>query len=109
MVLGAGWLYRIPAVPTPVRPQGPERQGRWFSGAGSSTRSRASLNVSPKMRLVMLVFRKTWILAWGTWTPVAVGVPPVHRKTTSPTSSVTPSARTIGGTLVTTLQPNGGD
>src|SRR5947209_12291240 len=65
---------------------------------GSSTRSKASENGLDNKRLVMFVLRNTVMFACGTLTAGSVGRPPVQLRTRSPTSSVRPSARTVGGT-----------
>src|ERR1039458_6835288 len=76
---------------------------------GSSIRSNASdvlaavkglgfTNGYDKIRLVTLAPRLTVTLAVGITVPVAVGTPPVQLMTMSPTSSVRPSARNVGGT-----------
>src|SRR5450631_3585986 len=68
---------------------------------GSSIKRIASLQVPwevERMRLVTLVLRKTVTFEAGTVAPIWVGIPPVQFRVTSPTSSVKPSARTVGGT-----------
>src|SRR5215471_3503046 len=63
---------------------------------GSSISSRGSV-----VRLVTGAEKKTARLTCGTGFAAGVGVPPVQVMTISPTSSVLPSARTVGaeGTL----------
>src|SRR5690348_31673 len=48
----------------------------------------------------MSVLRVNWILA------AAAGLPPVHRNSTSPTSSLVPSARTVAGDSTSAVQVN---
>src|SRR5689334_2117659 len=82
----------------------PERFGHAFTGTGlpeepgSSIKSRASVELLENSRLVTWVFRVTVILACGMLMPAGVGAPPEHLKSRSPTSSVIPSLRTVGGT-----------
>lgn len=48
--------------------------------------------------LVTFVFNAIVMLTCGIGTPAGVGTPPVQLITTSPTSSVAPASRTMGGT-----------
>src|SRR5579862_8391461 len=68
---------------------------------GSSISRIASLQVPwdvERIRLVIFVLRKTVTFEAGICAPSCVGIPPVQFNVTSPTSSVKPSARIVGGT-----------
>src|SRR5436190_5097068 len=68
------------------------------AGVGSSIVRTASDWVPVSNRLVICVLRKIVMLACGIKLPTGVGVPPLQFRTMSPTSSVKPSERTVGGT-----------
>src|ERR1700682_1624759 len=78
-------------------------------GSGSSIISVASDRLpAPMRRLVTLVFKKICTLDSGTAPPRTEGFPPVQFRNKSPTSSVMPSARMMGGTLAFALHQNAG-
>jgi len=73
---------------------------------GSSISSSASelTDEFPIRRLVTAVFRTIVRLEAGMVCPDGVGLPPAHRITMSPTSSVKPSALTLGVTGTPAVQ-----
>ena len=62
-----------------------------------------------KRRLVILVFAESVSVYSGMGAPFAVGVPPVHVRTTSASDSASPSARAEAATPDATEQVNAED
>src|SRR5579884_2699996 len=96
----------LPAVPITGHESGaagapglavPGTQRTTWAAGGSPIANRGS-PPPPNRRLVTWVLKVRMTFAVGTTAPTGVGVPPEQLRTMSPSSSVSPSERMVGGT-----------